>query len=248
MMEDLTDMTQEEKYLQWMEEYFRQEGGDDLKRDLIIYSDTGKLLTVWASMVYGRVGMYVRNYMRNAHPEIDSEFEYGKFEDYSWELIQKLVEKWKTNTQNVEVQDVDIKYSQEDKELLLKDISARVPYGVKVECKWKTPAPNGTYGMICTLDSFLLDQIYNMDDSDVPFDEFKPYLYPLSSITPEQEKELSELGVSYGEYALHDDIRGLGIMVEDAYIFFEFCYKHHIDFLGLITQGLALDATNENIY
>ena len=88
-------MTQEEKYLQWMEEYFAEDDRNNLKAELILASDNGKLLTIWTSVVYGRLGMYVRNYMRNAHPEIDSEFEYGKFEDYSWELIQKLVEKWK---------------------------------------------------------------------------------------------------------------------------------------------------------
>ena len=81
-----------------------------------------------------------------------------------------------------------------------------------------------------------------------PTSDIRPYLFPLSSITIEQEKELSKLGVSYGEYALHDDIRGLGIMVDEAYIFFEFCYKHHIDFLGLIEMGLAIDATGKNIY
>ena len=64
--------------------------------------------------------------------------------------------------------------TQEDKELLLKDLCSRLPYGVKVECKWKTSPPNNTYGMRYTLDSFLLDQIYNRDDVDVPFDEFKP--------------------------------------------------------------------------
>jgi hypothetical protein len=62
------------------------------------------------------------------------------------------------------------------------------------------------------------------------------------------EKELLKLGVSYGEYALHDDTRGLGIMVDEAYIFFAFCYKHHIDFLGLIEMGLAIDATGQNVY
>ena len=37
-------------------------------------------------------------------------------------------------------------------------------------------------------------------------------------------------------------------MVDEAYIFFEFCYKNHIDFLGLIEMGLAIDATGKQIY
>ena len=64
-------MTQEEKYLQWMEEYFAEDDRNNLKAELILASDNGKLLTIWTSVVYGRLGMYVRNYMRNAHPEID---------------------------------------------------------------------------------------------------------------------------------------------------------------------------------
>ena len=88
-------MTQEEKYLQWMEEYFHGEDGETCKECVIEASNNGILSLLWNAVLYGRLGMYVRNYMRIAHPEINSEFEFGKFEDYSWELIQKLVEKWK---------------------------------------------------------------------------------------------------------------------------------------------------------
>lgn len=126
--------------------------------------------------------------------------------------------------------------TQEDKGLLLKDLCARLPYGVKVECKWKTPAPNGTYGMVCTLDSFLLDQIYNVDDVDVPFDEFKPYLFPLSSMTEEQIKEFNSITQKCSTYI------GKSILLTD------FCNKHHIDWRGFIEKGLALDATGKNVY
>ena len=131
------------------------------------------------------------------------------------------------------------------KELLFKDLCARLPYGVKVEIThWR----NRDKGMI---DSKIFPVPLDVNKASVlikPTSDIRPYLFPLSSITIEQEKELSKLGVSYGEYALHDDIRGLGIMVDEAYIFFEFCYKHHIDFLGLIEMGLAIDATGLDIY
>ena len=143
-----------------------------------------------------------------------------------------------------------------DKALLIKDLSGRLPYGVYVEhirtgmrghlhdlkvYPLYDKTDDHIYDYICTTD-FLGDGDY------FDIEAFKPLLFPLSSITIEQEKELSKLGVSYGEYALHDDIRGLGIMVDEAYIFFEFCYKHHIDFLGLIEMGLAIDATGQNVY
>ena len=89
-------MTQEEKYLQWMGEFFYEEDGETCKEHVIETSNNGKLSLLWNAVLYGRLGMHVRNYMRFAHPEIDEDFpNYGDFEDYSWELIQKLVEKWK---------------------------------------------------------------------------------------------------------------------------------------------------------
>ena len=138
---------------------------------------------------------------------------------------------------------------QEHKELLLKDLCARLPYGVK--CTYFNTKDEIKVGELLTV--WCKEKRVFIDKLSIDYDGSDcigviPYLFPLSSITEEQEKELSKLGVSYCEYALHDDIRGLGIMVDEAYIFFEFCYKHHIDFLGLIKLGLAIDATNLNIY
>lgn len=133
--------------------------------------------------------------------------------------------------------------TQEDKGLLLKDLCARLPYGVKVECKWKTPAPNGTYGMVCTLDSFLLDQIYNVDDVDVPFDEFKPYLFPLSSMTEEQKQELTNLVEESVFQILHSEDGN-----PQPQIPMDWYNKNHFDYRGLIPKGLAIDATGLNIY
>lgn len=135
--------------------------------------------------------------------------------------------------------------TQEEKDLLLKDISSRLPYGVKAKIKHYDDA----WGLLAI---YTNGTTYASRDIGYPietyFEDCKPYLFPLDSITIEQERELSKLGVSYCEYALHDDTRGLGIMVDEAYIFFEFCYKHHIDFLGLIDMGIAIDATGKNIY
>ena len=134
--------------------------------------------------------------------------------------------------------------TQENIELLIKDLCARLPYGVEVEY-------NSIKCEVLSIDKYneeLTIRVCPGYSPIVKLENIKPFLFPLSSITIEQEKELSKLGVSYGEYALHDDIRGLGIYVDEAYIFFEFCYKHHIDFLGLIEKGLALDATGLGIY
>ena len=135
--------------------------------------------------------------------------------------------------------------TQEDKELLLKDLCGRLPFNHLVEYKGEKYNVLGiAHGRLVLCKPFMS---HTLNENPL-VKEVKPYLFPLSTITIEQEKELSKLGVSYGEYALHDDIRGLGIMVDEAYIFFEFCYKHHIDFLGLIERGLAIDATGLDIY
>lgn len=136
---------------------------------------------------------------------------------------------------------------QEDKELLLKDVCSRLPYKLVCEVKYKEEGKYKTSNMVLS-GVFTNEAYFTSKEGSIYSTDYKPYLFPLSSITIEQEKELSKLGVSYGEYALHDDIRGLGIYVDEAYIFFEFCYKHHIDFLGLIEMGLANDATGLNIY
>ena len=143
--------------------------------------------------------------------------------------------------------------TQEQKELLIKDLCARLD--TNLVCSIYRIDDYGVGYRDEILSGYckgdIWDEFYFGDDCGIGIDnvsKIKPYLFPLSSITIEQEKELSKLGVSYGEYALHDDIRGLGIMVDEAYIFFEFCYKHHIDFLGLIEMGLAIDATDKNIY
>lgn len=61
--------------------------------DILAYNNT--LSKLWNMAIYGRLGMHVRNYMRSEHPEIDQDFiNYGDFEDYSWMLINLLIEKW----------------------------------------------------------------------------------------------------------------------------------------------------------
>lgn len=147
--------------------------------------------------------------------------------------------------------------TQTQRELLFKDICCRLPYGVKAYVRHYSKLDRKWYEGIYTINSAYphTNEIYVTSETGsvdvlVGYDDYeiKPYLFPIESITIEQKKELSKLGVSYCEYAFHDDTRGLGIMVDEAYIFFEFCYKHHIDFLGLIDMGLAIDCTTLNIY
>ena len=122
--------------------------------------------------------------------------------------------------------------TQEDKELLLKDLCARLPYGV---C-YKHFTWDDERGEEC-----IAAQIYSInsdgyvkncyDDETVYIDNVRPYLFPLSSITKKRLEELSEY-----------------IDIKNAYVAVDLLNSHHIDYRGLIEKGLAIDATGLNIY
>ena len=150
--------------------------------------------------------------------------------------------------------------TQEDKELLLKDLSARLPYGVKAYVKnWSNFK---TYEDVYVVESTFpsLNEVHvqsergSLDVIIGYYDyEFKPYLFPLSSMTDEQKEELQKLGW----YLDGDDISNSeSYYSEDAdYVTHFECYslidwlnKNHFDYRGLIEKGLALDATGKNIY
>jgi hypothetical protein len=121
---------------------------------------------------------------------------------------------------------------QKEKDLLLKDLSSRLPYGVKV--KYENEIFDVEY--VCPM--------YEEVKLDIPetwtvgVSEVKPYLFPMSSMTEEQKKEyalvMSGNNLSYSHL--------LGMSAEDWF------NKNHLDYRGLIPMGLAIDATNKNIY
>ena len=121
---------------------------------------------------------------------------------------------------------------QEHKELLLKDLCARLPYGVKFLRESWNYEWDQELSVIEVLEDIDKDgyinrtKVYNVED-------IKPYLFPLSSMTEEQEKEwLYTLSSDY--HITYDTVDWLN--------------KNHFDYRGLIPMGLAIDATNLNIY
>ena len=128
--------------------------------------------------------------------------------------------------------------TQEDKEILLKDLCARLPYGVKVEIThWR----NRDKGII---DSKIFRFPLNINKASVlikPTSDVRPYLFPMSSMTEEQKKEYDGLC----EHILDD----LGYPASfDTVNSLDYLNKHNIDYRGLIPKGLAIDATGLNIY
>ena len=113
----------------------------------------------------------------------------------------------------------------EDKELLMKDLCSRIPYGVKVKVLnedilsqdneegfivGKENVNDDCFVIQCSSDSYVL--VYN---------DFKPYLRPMSSMTEEEKKEC--LKITFVEAT-------------------DWLNSHHLDYRGLIEKGLALEA------
>ncbi len=123
--------------------------------------------------------------------------------------------------------------TQEEKQLLLKDICARLPYGVKCffNCKKGIVSsqitavdlnqgiishkPEGSTVVYCNL---ILSENFNL----------KPYLRPMSSMTDEEKEE-------YSAFFNYD-----GIEYPSEYV--DWLNAHHFDYRGLFEKGLALEA------
>ena len=135
--------------------------------------------------------------------------------------------------------------TQNEKELLLKDLCARVPYGVKyMRYSWDYDTDQ-ELPVIETLECADKDgyinhrRVYTVDD-------IKPYLFPLSSMTEEQKKEYDS--IIYHNVELHWEKYYDVIDVDWYEELHDFYNKNHLDYRGLIPMGLANDATGLNIY
>ena len=111
--------------------------------------------------------------------------------------------------------------TQEDKELLLKDLCARLPYGVIV--KYRSREGEGDVQLGCGNIGYVL-QLGNGW-----WKECKPYLRPMSSMTEEERNE------HFGRTMTID-------IVETSQQVIDWLNAHHFDYRGLIERGLALEA------
>ena len=128
--------------------------------------------------------------------------------------------------------------TQEDKQLLLKDLATRLPYGVKMKYK-----DDSGYEELCQIDTFYKDidgfrcllRTTSSYGGFQDLNELKPYLRPLSSMTKEEFDEFENL------------LEGIVDGVErwdkpDLCEEYDYLNAHHLDYRGLIEKGLALEA------
>ena len=137
--------------------------------------------------------------------------------------------------------------TQKEIDLLLKDLCARLPYNVKIKIK--------TYEDIDEIDSIGTLRQLNKQYFWILEDEYercieynKPYLFPFSSMTEQQKQEYTYIV----NYISSDDtenwVEGEFIYVEQFTQLMHFYHINHLDYMGLIPMGLAIDATGLNIY
>ena len=161
--------------------------------------------------------------------------------------------------------------TQEERELLLVDLCGRLPYNVRFPMKTWDDKEGKIVEKIAELDvynkfGYAVGTIINGPVKEYIGEIVKPYLFPMSSMTEEQKEELFKLC----EFCIREDWEGkksevyaieISSRFDTAYSYdhnfklwpidlraIDFLNKNHFDYRGLIEKGLAIDATNLNVY
>lgn len=116
---------------------------------------------------------------------------------------------------------------QEDNELLLKDLCARLPYGVMIQI------PELFYPQRKVTEKLVsINDLWHFNDNGTYIENVRPYLRPMSSMTEEEK-------IDYRAFFNYD-----GVEYPEEYI--DWLNAHHFDYRGLIEKGLAIAVTEEN--
>ena len=130
--------------------------------------------------------------------------------------------------------------TQEDKELLLKDLSGRLSYGVICECLHSNTIK------VTAIDTEDLSVYYFDCDEWESIEHCKPYLRPMSSMTEEENNEwrgfIDNL-IKSCDCKFPESERYLALSHSDS---IDWLNAHHFDYRGLIERGLAIEVTEEN--
>ena len=151
--------------------------------------------------------------------------------------------------------------TEEHKQLLIKDLCGRLPYGVNI-----LHVKDGIIGVLSTINIYVEGREQKLKcstsffgEDNVPIEEFKPYLYPLRSLTSSEAEDVERIMgcnipwfISEGliEWAVGDSVESetFELRIDQIEQMTEFLNTHHFDYRGLIEKGLAIDATVLGIY
>ena len=118
--------------------------------------------------------------------------------------------------------------TQEEKQLLLKDLSARLPYGVMIQI------PELFYPQRKVTEKLVsINDLWHFNDDGTYIENVKPYLRPMSSMTEAENTEYRHIvpGIEW-EHGIHFPTTNK----------IDWLNAHHFDYRGLIEKGLALEA------
>ena len=143
--------------------------------------------------------------------------------------------------------------TQEDKELLLKDICARLPYSIKASYYLE----EGERETCDEIECITLDGYVDIGQYSLSIKRIKPYLFPLSSMNEEQAKEIQEIIGDPDNACIIRKIDGLElwlnyidtdptIWLDTIFEVQDYLNKNHFDYRGLIEKGLAIEITEKN--
>ena len=117
--------------------------------------------------------------------------------------------------------------TQEERNLLVKDLCTRLPYGVIAKKEYTFVFTNGTLSKSKEIEKIDLEDVEYLINGDDCVDVLKPYLRPMSSMTEEEEIEFQDINL----FELPYTVEGL-----------DWLNAHHFDYRGLIIDGLAIEA------
>ena len=130
--------------------------------------------------------------------------------------------------------------TQEEKELVLKDLCTRLPYGVKSKSQ-------ASHLEINTIDGYFVDEdgtkMFHLSEPDFwqEVEYFQYYLRPMSSMTDEEKVEIQDLYHQNTQEVFKDPDEIRGYRFYDISVV-DWLNSHHFDYRGLIEKGLVLEA------
>ena len=142
--------------------------------------------------------------------------------------------------------------TKEDKELLFKDLCARLPDGIILKVGYtdiKLDRKHQGIGILYPEDcSDEFDKRHNEDFYIVISgcyygNDIKPYLRPMSSMTEEEYKEFKACHCVYDS---HLNFQPMMCTIMNERNMFDWLDKNMFDYRGLIPKGLAIEVTKEN--
>ena len=132
--------------------------------------------------------------------------------------------------------------TREQKDLLIKDLSARLPYGVIVKDR------NGIHEL--TPGNTEFTDLFNNNKCNI-----KPYLRPISSMTEKEVTKLFDIlnldKENETEWLKVNDSNIIRLFTQEGKDFYEiaeaidYLYSIHVDFRGLLWENLAIEAPED---